>query len=108
MTNKINEMRSILIYGKEGSFLMEDLSALKDWKLELSEIPNSFEYCLAKGEVKILLHITASNVISTSNVLPYDERHDQKSANEVLRKLSNDLDDVGISNVISASENDLL
>lgn len=108
MSNKEKEMRSILIYAEEGSSLLKNLSNLKEWKLEPSRIPNSFEHCLTKGEVKILLHVIAPNIISTSNVLPYDWKQDQKSANGILKKLSDDLDNAGINNVISASDNDLL
>lgn len=101
------QMRSLLIYGEEGVNLLEKLSSVPGWVLEPLGIAGSHEYCLSRGNEKIALGITAPNVVSTSNVLPHDWKHDQAKANELLRRLSNALTDVGISNVIAASESDL-
>jgi hypothetical protein len=104
---KENEMRSVLIYGEEGTDLLEKLSGVPEWKLEPLGIPGGHEYCLSNGEEKVALHVIAPNVISTSNVLPHDWASDQDKANAVLKKLSQNLDSARIGNVIAASDDDL-
>ncbi len=100
------QMRSILIYGNADTILLEKLKDLPTWKLEKLGISGAHEYCLSRGNDKVALSPTAPNVISTSNVLPHDN-NDHEKANEVLKQLSRDLDEAGISNVISASDEDL-
>ena len=104
---KENEMRSVLIYGKEGVKLLEKLSDVPEWKLETLGNSDGHKYCLSNGEEKVALRVIAPNVISTSNVLPHDCASDQDKANAVLKKLSQNLDSAGIENVIAASDVDL-
>ena len=101
------QMRSLLIYDEEGVNLLEKLSNVPSWTLESLGISGSHEHCLSSGDEKVALRFTAPNVVSTSNIFPYDSQHDQAKANELLQKLSNTLTDAGINNIIAASESDL-
>lgn len=109
--NKVDEnqrrMRSVLIYGAEGNNLLDQLSSIPGWDLKPLGIAGRQEYCLSKGDEKISLRIIAPNVISTSNVLPYDWERNQDKANKLLNELSNALTAAGIENVVAASDNDL-
>ena len=100
-------MRSVLIYGGKECILLDQLSSIPGWELKPLEIPGGHEYCLSRGNERIALCIITSNVISTSNVFPYDREHNQDKANEILNELSNALTAAGIPNNVSASDDDL-
>lgn len=100
-------MRSVLIYGAERNILLDQLSSIPGWELKPLGIEGGHEHCLSKGDEKIALRIIAPNVISTSNVLPYDWERNQDKANTLLNELSKALTGAGIENVVSASDDDL-
>ncbi|WP_131542599.1 hypothetical protein [Paraburkholderia hospita] len=52
--------------------------------------------------------VGASHRVVTVNVLPFESDHDYCSANCALTALAQELDDVGIDNVITASHSDLM
>ncbi len=107
MAPNMDEMRSIIIHDENGVSILDTLSNVSDWKLELLEIPGANKYCLTNGSDKVVLRESAENVVVTVNVLPHDSNHDQVSANKVLKKLSESLKNAGINNSITASEVDL-
>jgi hypothetical protein len=103
----INEMRSIIMYSDERDPIMEKLKSVEGWIFEDLGIAGGHPYCLRQGNVKVAIRQDSNNVAMSSNVLPHDWGHDQDAANSVLISLSKALTDSGISNSITASQNDL-
>ena len=104
---KMEEMRSLLIYVKDGVSIKEALKNVKGWSFEELKIPGGFPYCLNDGSTKIVISIDAENIATTANVLPHDLEGNQNKANKALLRLKEDLNKSGIESVLTASDKEL-
>lgn len=107
---KTDEMRSIIIIAEGSASALETVqnANIGEWTVEPLGIDGGVDYCFKNGSEKIAIHESENKtVITTSNVLPYDNTHDQDLSNGALIDLSKALDDARINNNITASTKDL-
>lgn len=109
---KIDTMRSLVIYSNENYtpiYLLKNTN-IKGWEWSDTNFPSgAHKHCMRKGDefIAISYDNEMSNVVHSSNVIPYDWNNDPEGANKLIKDLSDALTNAGINNSIIASTNDL-
>jgi hypothetical protein len=99
-------MRNMVIYGDQDFQALDELKNLQSWTFHINKT-EGHPYYLDNGNTKIYLASVASNVVTTSNVLPQDHmKHHPSFHNDALQILAADLQLKAISYVLGISESD--
>lgn len=109
---KINKMRSLVVYAPEGESVVKLLKTtyVDGWTWSTTDFPSGGNpYCMRKGEefIAIRYESETSSIAHSSNVIPHDWNNDPEGANKLIQELSIALSNAGINNTVIASSNDL-